>query len=219
MAQAEEQFYKIIRPPFCHRHVPDGIFENQIPPNDPGDNLSEGGVGISIGRTRNRDHGSEFAVTQRREAAGDSSDNERESDRRPRRRSAEDEVGMANKCFDEIKNWRFHDRFPHARGLAGGSGAGECENAGANDRADAETGKIKCGERAFQFALGRRGLPHQQLRTFGSKKCTHQLRRWLFRKRKMASCHLAFDSVNVNFLRASGFGLRLATERAYARCA
>jgi hypothetical protein len=29
----------------------------------------------------------------------------------------------------------------------------------------------------------------------------------------MASCHLAFDSVNVNFLRASGFGLRLATER------
>src|SRR4029077_5203687 len=147
---------------------------------------------------------SEFAVTQRREAAGDSSDNERESDRRPRRRSAEDKVGMANKCFDEIKNRRFHDRFPHARTLAGSSGGGEGENAGTNDRADAETGKIKYGKRAFQFAVGRRGLAHQQLRTFGSKKCTHQLRRWFFRKRKLASCHFAFDSVNVNFLRASG---------------
>jgi hypothetical protein len=42
------------------------------------------------------------------------------------------------------------------------------------------------------------------IRILSAKKCAHQLRRWFFRKRKTASCHFAFDSVNVNFLRASG---------------
>ena len=142
------------------------------------------------------------------------------SDRRPRRRSAEDNRRYAStNASMKLRTGVFTIDSPTRAASPAAAVPASAKMPAPMIAPMPRAGQIKCGERAFQFALGRRGLAHQQLRTFGSKKFTHQLRRWLFRKRKMASCHFAFDSVNVNFLRASGFGLRLATERAYARCA
>ena len=46
--QIAEQLDKIARPPDSHGHVADRVFENQIPSDDPGDDLAQGRVGISV---------------------------------------------------------------------------------------------------------------------------------------------------------------------------
>ena len=94
---AVEKLDKIIRPAFRDRHVADRIFENQIPADDPGDDLAESRVGISVGGTGNRNHGGELAVTKRREPAGERRDDEGDRDRRPRRGSSEHEVAVSAK--------------------------------------------------------------------------------------------------------------------------
>jgi hypothetical protein len=88
--------------------------------------------------------------------------------------------------------------------LARGRSARQGENSSSNDRPDTNAGEREWTENALHLPLRRGGLRDQMIRILGSKKCTHQLGRWFFRKRKMASCHFVFDSVNVNFLRASG---------------
>ncbi len=49
VTQAVEQLDEIIRPAFRDGHVADGIFKDQIPANDPGDDLAQGRIGIGVG--------------------------------------------------------------------------------------------------------------------------------------------------------------------------
>ncbi len=66
-----KQTLKIVRPGNRHGHVADGVFKNQVPADDPGDEFAQGGIGISVGRAGDRHHGSKFRVTQSGEPAGD----------------------------------------------------------------------------------------------------------------------------------------------------
>ncbi len=50
-------------------HVGAGVFEDQIPADDPGDELAQGGVGVGIGRAGNGNHGREFGVAEAGERA------------------------------------------------------------------------------------------------------------------------------------------------------
>ena len=59
----------------------DGIFEDQIPADDPGDQFAHGGVGISVGAAGHRNHGGELRVTKTGKSAADAGDNKREHDR------------------------------------------------------------------------------------------------------------------------------------------
>src|SRR6202007_175246 len=52
------------RESYAHGHVTNGVFENQVPANDPGDQFAHGGVGVGVGAAGNRNHGREFGVTQ-----------------------------------------------------------------------------------------------------------------------------------------------------------
>ena len=151
------------RPPPCCRPRT----QDQIPANDPGDDLAQSRVGVSVGRAGNRDHRRQLAVTERRETAGDGRDDKRKRHCRTRGGPPENKVGVVDVSDDEIEHRRFHDRLPDARRLACGRGAGERENSRADDRADAEAGEIERGERALHFALGRFRFVDQQLRTFG----------------------------------------------------
>src|SRR6185312_6956167 len=69
------------------RRRAEGIFEDEIPADDPGDQLAERGVGVCISAARDRDHGGEFRVAQSRERAGQPSQYEGEHDRRARKLS------------------------------------------------------------------------------------------------------------------------------------
>src|SRR5437764_5537843 len=59
-----------------------GIFEHQIPADDPGDELTHGGIGISVSAPRNRNHRSKFRVTETGKSATNASENKSEHDRR-----------------------------------------------------------------------------------------------------------------------------------------
>ncbi len=53
-----------------------GVFENEVPADDPGDNLAQGSVGIGIGRSGDGGHGGEFGVAEAGKDAGDAGDDE-----------------------------------------------------------------------------------------------------------------------------------------------
>ena len=54
-----------------HGDVADHVFKNQVPANDPGENFSEGGVGVGISAARDGDHRSQFGIAKSGEAARD----------------------------------------------------------------------------------------------------------------------------------------------------
>ena len=48
--EAAAQSYEIARPTDCNRHVPDRVFKNKIPTDDPRDDLTECRIGIGVSR-------------------------------------------------------------------------------------------------------------------------------------------------------------------------
>ena len=73
-------------------HVRTGIFEDQIPADDPGNQLAHGGVGIGVGRAGNRNHGSEFCITKTSQSA-DEGDEEKRDGGRPHVREEQRQAG------------------------------------------------------------------------------------------------------------------------------
>src|SRR5258708_9207532 len=65
-----------LRPADGHSGCADGIFENQIPADDPGQEFAHGRVGISVGAAGDGNHGRELAVAKARKAAADGGGNE-----------------------------------------------------------------------------------------------------------------------------------------------
>ena len=49
-------------------HVGEGVLEDEVPADDPGDELAEGGVGVGVGRAGDGDHAGEFGVAEAGEA-------------------------------------------------------------------------------------------------------------------------------------------------------
>ena len=47
--KAPAKLHEITRPPDRYRHVADRVFENEIPPDDPCNDLAEGRIGIRVG--------------------------------------------------------------------------------------------------------------------------------------------------------------------------
>ena len=80
-AEPLEHAIGIFAPGDGDRRRRDGIFEDQIPADDPGDQLAHGGVGISVGAARDGNHRGELRVTKTGERAADAGDDEREHDR------------------------------------------------------------------------------------------------------------------------------------------
>ena len=47
-----------------HRNVSDGVFENEIPSDDPGNDLTESGIRVRVGAARLRNHRGELRIAQ-----------------------------------------------------------------------------------------------------------------------------------------------------------
>ena len=67
-------------------HVGAGVFEDQIPADDPGDQLAEGGVGVGVGRAGDGNHGGEFGITEAGKRADEGHQDHGEARWRDRRR-------------------------------------------------------------------------------------------------------------------------------------
>ena len=64
-----QEVLEVARPPGSHRSRGHRVFEHQVPADDPGGKLPQGGVGVGVGRARHRGHGGELRVAQRGEDA------------------------------------------------------------------------------------------------------------------------------------------------------
>ena len=92
-------------------HVGAGVFQNQIPADDPGDQFAERGVGVGVGRAGNGNHGRQFGVTEAGERADDGHQQQRERDGRTcagppgQRRVRDDECASGVLTMLEVSNF------------------------------------------------------------------------------------------------------------------
>ena len=63
-------------------HVAEGVFEDEVPADDPRDQLSHRRVGVGIGRSGNGDHRRQLCVAQAGERTDNGHQHERESQSR-----------------------------------------------------------------------------------------------------------------------------------------
>ena len=126
-AEAFQEGPEIIGPAYRHGDIAHGVFDNQVPADYPGDNLAQGGIGIGVSRTGDRDNRGEFSVADRGESADYRCDYEGEHDCR---------AG------------------PRPEDIAG-RGRADCgENPRADYRPDAEHGELHRSQRALEPIFG-----------------------------------------------------------------
>jgi hypothetical protein len=82
-ADSSQQRREVVAPRDRNGDVAHRVFEDQIPPDDPGDDLAERRVGVRVRTTRLRDHRRQFRVAERGQRTGRSKQHEREHERRP----------------------------------------------------------------------------------------------------------------------------------------
>ena len=96
------EFLKVRRPAVGDRGRADGVFQNQVPANDPSEQFTQGGVGIRIRRARDRHHRSKLRVAERRKDTRNPRQHKREHQRRSGavmgRDPGQDEDTGANNC-------------------------------------------------------------------------------------------------------------------------
>ena len=118
---------EVVRPARRDGRRAERELEDEVPADDPRDELAEARVGERVRRAGDRHRRGELGVAQRGERAGDAGGDERQRDRRAGER---------------------------AGGLAG-----QHEDAGADDDADAEDDEIQRAERAAQAVVARPSCP------------------------------------------------------------
>ena len=81
-AQPSEQLHDISGPAGGHRRGAEGIFENQVPADDPGNELAQGRVAVGVSRSSDGNQRGEFRVTQAGESTRNSGKSEGQHDGR-----------------------------------------------------------------------------------------------------------------------------------------
>ena len=81
-AEVLEEAHDIARPADRDRGGAERVFEDQIPADDPGDELAHRRVGIGVGAAGDRHHRGHLGVAEAGEGAGEGAEHERQGDRR-----------------------------------------------------------------------------------------------------------------------------------------
>ncbi len=130
-------------------HVGAGVFEDQIPADDPGDELAERGVGVGVGGAGDGNHGGQLGVAEAGERADEGHQDHGERDGGAGAGTA-GERGVRDDVVDER---RVGDG-GGGKLLAGDGRADDGEDARADDGADAERGERPRAEGLLQRVLG-----------------------------------------------------------------
>ncbi len=150
-------------------HVGEGVLEDQVPADDPGDQFAEGGVGVGVGRAGDGNHRRQFGVTEAGENADDGDEHQRKRERRAGAGAA-GHGGVGEQVVDQrgVADLRSVELLP------GHGGADDGEDARADDGADAERGERPRAERLLQRVLGFFRLADQLIDGFAGKQLTGQ---------------------------------------------
>src|SRR6185437_10176676 len=94
-AKILKKAHHVARTPDGNRRGAEGVLENQVPADDPGEQLAERGVRVGVRAPGHGNHRRELGVAESRERAANRGDQHREDQRRPgelrRRRARDDE--------------------------------------------------------------------------------------------------------------------------------
>jgi hypothetical protein len=154
---------------YADAHIGEGVFEDEVPADDPGDQFAEGGVGVGIGRAGDGDHGSELGVTEAGEDADDGDEDQRE--------------GESGACAGTSGHGGVREQVVNQgsvadlRGvelLACHGGADDGEDAGTDDSANAESRERPGAQGLFQRMLGIFGFADQLIDGFAGKQLIGQ---------------------------------------------
>ena len=88
-AEPVEQVHDVRGKADADGHVADGIFQDEVPADNPGDQFAHGGVGVGVGAAGNGNHGGEFRVADGSETADDGHENKRQGNGRASARTPE----------------------------------------------------------------------------------------------------------------------------------
>ena len=103
-----EQLDEVVGPAGGNGAGAHGVFERQIPADDPGEDFAERGVGVGVGAARQRNHGGEFRIAQRRQRRNPSPERTKES--------IERRAGVMRAEARQHENARADDRADAQRG-------------------------------------------------------------------------------------------------------
>src|SRR6185369_8267991 len=134
----------------------DRVLDDQVPADNPGDQLAECRVRVGVSRTGDRNHRGEFGVTECRKPTNDRRDDERQHQR-----------------------WTGAGAF---RSSGGGSADGG-EDSGANDGPNADQRYAERRQGSFQAKLWPANLGQNLVQVLGTKNSSKQvsrLRDWVF---------------------------------------
>ncbi len=149
-AEAGDEGLEVVAPADGDGHVAHGVLDDQIPADDPGDDLAQRRVRVGVGAPRDGDHRGELGVAERREATRDPGQDERHDEGRSG-------AGPG--------------------GVAGRRRADRREDAGPDDGADAEQDDVEGSEGPFELVFGRRALGHDGVEALGPEEAAHDRRR------------------------------------------
>ncbi len=168
-AKPVEEVYQVSGEAHADAHVAESVFENQIPADDPGDQLAEGGVGVGVSRAGNGNHGGQFGVTEAGEDADDGHQHQRERQRRPCAGTA-----CHGRVVDEVVEQRRVADIRHIELLPGHGGADDREDTRADDRPDAQRGQRPRAEGLFQGVPRLLRVPDQLIDGLAGNKLSEQ---------------------------------------------
>ena len=153
-AERAEKRLEVVAPGDRHGDVPHRVLENQVPADDPGNQLAERRVGIRVRAPRLGNHGGQFGVAEAGERAADAQQQERK---------------------DQGRTGAGAHHVSRRVGLPGGRGADRTEDPSADDGADRQHDEIASAQDALQ-RLRRFELADQKLRDrLPLKKLPHEL--------------------------------------------
>lgn len=79
-ADGGEEMREILAPRDAHRDGRHGVFQHEVPSDNPGDELAHRGVGISVGTSCHGNHRGKFGIAESGKGASDGGDDERKRD-------------------------------------------------------------------------------------------------------------------------------------------
>ena len=158
-------------------HVAEGVLEDEVPADDPRDQLSERRVGVGVRGARNGDHRRELGVAESGERADDSDEDQRDRQRWACAGTAGDRAVVE----DEVDDRRVAEGGKCSR-LAADRDADDGEDTRPDDRADTERSERDRTKRLLQRVFGLLRFRDQLVDRFGSKDLPGQRARSCLRK-------------------------------------
>ena len=144
-AEPVEHVDQVRRETHAHGHIADGIFQDQVPADDPCNEFSHGRVRVGVRAARDGNHRCQLGVTQRGECAHNRNQHQRQCQCRPRARPPQ----CGHMMHDVVGQRRIEDR----RGielLTGDCGADDREDSRSDDRADSQRRQRPRAKRLLQ---------------------------------------------------------------------